>query len=234
MTPLFSIILIKIQESSTIIMQHKWGFNIVLKWRRLSLRERVWRREKNPFSGHKVLRVWSCTCSHVFLLSTCTGLLLELLTLLTFVKFKVLLGWNNSRILAGTYYSQNYSRIIGTGVIIKDHVVWPNPLIISSAHAYHTQCCTLHGRSLAACLFSASWRIVLNGRKAGAAIIPMQLARVAARTVRGVQLHCEAWSVEWVITAYYWLDTRYAPRVLHFSAFHYNSKCSANSTHVHH
>ena len=43
-------------------------------------------------------------------------LLLELLTLLICAKFEVLLGWNNSRILAGTYYSQSYSRIIGTGL----------------------------------------------------------------------------------------------------------------------
>ena len=44
-----------------------------------------------------------------------------------------------------------------------------------------------------------------------------RLARVAARADRGVvQLHREAWP----ITAYYWLYTRYAPRVLHFSAFH--------------
>ena len=48
----------------------------------------------------------------------------------------------------------------------------------------------------------------------------MQPARVAARTGRGVvQLHREAWP----ITAYYWLYTQYAPRVLHFSAFHSNS-----------
>ena len=48
----------------------------------------------------------------------------------------------------------------------------------------------------------------------------MQLARVAARADRGVvQLHREAWP----ITAYYWLYTRYAPRVLHFSAFHFSS-----------
>ena len=48
----------------------------------------------------------------------------------------------------------------------------------------------------------------------------MQLALVAARADRGVvqlQLHREAWP----ITAYYWLYTRYAPRVLHFSAFHF-------------
>ena len=48
----------------------------------------------------------------------------------------------------------------------------------------------------------------------------MQLALVAARADRGVvqlQLHREAWP----ITAYYWLYTRYALRVLHFSAFHY-------------
>ena len=38
--------------------------------------------------------------------------------LMTFAKFEVLLGRNNSRILAGTYYSQNYSRIIGTGLAI--------------------------------------------------------------------------------------------------------------------
>ena len=47
-------------------------------------------------------------------------------------------------------------------------------------------------------------------------LILMELARVAARTDRGLQLHREAWP----LTAHYWLDTRYAPRVLHFSAFH--------------
>ena len=44
----------------------------------------------------------------------------------------------------------------------------------------------------------------------------MQLARVAARTDRGVQLHR---GVRQLI-AHYWLDARYTPRVLHFSAFH--------------
>ena len=47
----------------------------------------------------------------------------------------------------------------------------------------------------------------------------MQLACVAAGTDRGVQLHRDAWPTN----AHYWLDTRYAPRVLHFSAFHYTS-----------
>ena len=52
----------------------------------------------------------------------------------------------------------------------------------------------------------------------------MQLARVAAGADRGVvQLHREAWP----ITAYYWLYTRYAPRVLHFSAFHYLNTLSS-------
>ena len=45
----------------------------------------------------------------------------------------------------------------------------------------------------------------------------MQLACVAASTDRGVQLYRDAWP----INAHYRLDTRYAPRVLHFSAFHY-------------
>ena len=45
----------------------------------------------------------------------------------------------------------------------------------------------------------------------------MQLAHVAARTDRGVQLHHKAWP----ITPHYRLDRRYAPRVLHFSAFHF-------------
>ena len=45
----------------------------------------------------------------------------------------------------------------------------------------------------------------------------MQLAHVAVRTDRGVQLHRRAWP----ITTHYWLGTRCAPRVLHFSAFHF-------------
>ena len=58
---------------------------------------------------------------------------------------------------------------------------------------------------------------ILEGRVAGLALpILMQLSRVTARTDRVVRLHREAWP----ITAHYWLDTRYAPRVLHFSAFH--------------
>ena len=47
--------------------------------------------------------------------------------------------------------------------------------------------------------------------------IMMQLARVAATTDWGVPLHRETWPTN----AYYCLDTRYAPRVSHFSAFHY-------------
>ena len=45
----------------------------------------------------------------------------------------------------------------------------------------------------------------------------MQLACVAASTDQGVQLHRDAWT----INTHYWLNTRYAPKVLHFSAFHY-------------
>ena len=45
--------------------------------------------------------------------------------------------------------------------------------------------------SLAVCPFNASWRIVLEVRVAGSVLsnlsIPIQLARVAARTVWGVQ-----------------------------------------------
>ena len=76
-----------------------------------------------------------------------------------------------------------------------------------------------HERSLlAVCPFSASWRFVLERRVAGSAFpqTKMQLARVAARTDRGLQLHREAQP----INVHYWLDARYAPRVLHFSAFH--------------
>ena len=59
----------------------------------------------------------------------------------------------------------------------------------------------------------------------------MQLALVAARADRGVvRLHREAWP----ITAYYWLYTRYARRVLHFNAFHFDisryvSLCSSQT-----
>ena len=72
---------------------------------------------------------------------------------------------------------------------------------------------------LAVCRFSALWRIE---QIAGSALpqtkhIPMQLASVAARTDRRVQLHREALP----INEYYWLDTQYAPRVLQFSAFHF-------------
>ena len=41
--------------------------------------------------------------------------------------------------------------------------------------------------------------------------IPMQLARIAAKTDLGVQLHREVWPI------IYWLHTRYALKVLHFS-----------------
>ena len=47
----------------------------------------------------------------------------------------------------------------------------------------------------------------------------MQLACVAASTDRGVQLHHDAWP----INAHYWLDTQHVPRVLHFSAFHFDT-----------
>ena len=39
---------------------------------------------------------------------------------MTFERLEALLGWNNSLIPASTYYSQNYSRIIGTGL----NVIW--------------------------------------------------------------------------------------------------------------
>ena len=60
--------------------------------------------------------------------------------------------------------------------------------------------------------------IVLEGQVVDLALLqskhmPMQLAHVAAKHGQGVQLHREAWP----ITV---LDMRYAPRVLHFSAFH--------------
>ena len=51
---------------------------------------------------------------------TTTGLQLELLTFVNFERLswlEALLGWNNSLIPASTYYSHNYSRIIGTGLI---------------------------------------------------------------------------------------------------------------------
>ena len=47
---------------------------------------------------------------------TTTGLQLELLTFVNFERLEALLGWNNSLIPASTYYSHNYSRIIGTGL----------------------------------------------------------------------------------------------------------------------
>ena len=61
-----------------------------------------------------------------------------------------------------------------------------------------------HRQSL---VFSASWRIVLEGRIAGSALpqtkhILMQLACVAATTDRGVLLHCKAWAIH----AHYWLE----------------------------
>ena len=70
--------------------------------------------------------------------------------------------------------------------------------------------------------FSTSWRIVLEVRIAGTAVpqtkhIPRQLDCVAARTDLAVQLHCKAWP----ITAYYWLNTWYAPRILHFCALNF-------------
>ena len=125
----------KIQESSTIILQHKWGFYVVFKWR-FSLRERVLEERKHPFRltrASHLHQLLSCSSARTrleslnlylqpcfFVLSTCTTvLLLKLLTLLTFAKFEVLLCWNNSRILAGTYYSQNYSAIIGTGLVSR-------------------------------------------------------------------------------------------------------------------
>ena len=63
-------------------------------------------------------------------------------------------------------------------------------------------------------LFSASWRIVLEGLIAGQScpkLRSMELAHIAARTVRGVQLHREAWP----ISAHYLTYTRYARRVWH-------------------
>ena len=48
---------------------------------------------------------------------TTTGLQLELLTFVNFERLEALLGWNNSLIPASTYYSHNYSRIIGTGLM---------------------------------------------------------------------------------------------------------------------
>ena len=48
---------------------------------------------------------------------TTTGLQLELLTFVNFERLEALLGWNNSLIPASTYYSHNYSRIIGTGLL---------------------------------------------------------------------------------------------------------------------
>ena len=50
---------------------------------------------------------------------TTTGLQLELLTFVNFERLEALLGWNNSLIPASTYYSNNYSRIIGTGLAVR-------------------------------------------------------------------------------------------------------------------
>ena len=41
---------------------------------------------------------------------------LQLADLMTFERLEALLGWNNSLISASTYYSQNYSGIIGTAL----------------------------------------------------------------------------------------------------------------------
>ena len=81
-----------------------------------------------------------------------------------------------------------------------------------------------HERSLLAiCSLGASSRIVLEGRIAGSALpqtnhIPMLLASVIIE----YYIPREAWPTN----AHYWLDTRYAPRVLHFSAFHFSSSSS--------
>ena len=50
---------------------------------------------------------------------TTTGLQLELLTFVNFERLEALLGWNNSLISASTYYSHNYSRIIGTALAVR-------------------------------------------------------------------------------------------------------------------
>ena len=68
----------------------------------------------------------------------------------------------------------------------------------------------------------------MTGRVIPQLSILMQLARVEARTERGVQLHRWAWP----ITAYYCLDTRYAPRVLHFSAFHIILVANSNNSYI--
>ena len=74
------------------------------------------------------------------------------------------------------------------------------------------------------CPFSASWRIVRIAIQPCPTLCMMQLACVAASTDRGVQLHRDAWPINAHL-----LDTRYAPRVLHFSAFHFNSVfCKVN------
>ena len=80
--------------------------------------------------------------------------------------------------------------------IVEDHVAWPNPSIINSAHAYSfvtqpphqpwvlygawpttSTCgtcvrwsCLLFGLLVAVCLFNTSWRIVLEGWVAGSAL----------------------------------------------------------------
>ena len=40
----------------------------------------------------------------------------DLCDLMTFERLEALVGWNNSLIPASTYYSKNYSQIIGTGL----------------------------------------------------------------------------------------------------------------------
>ena len=49
----------------------------------------------------------------------------------------------------------------------------------------------------------------------------MELARVAAITDGGVRLHRVAWQINALLAR---LDTRYAPGVLHFSAFHFRQR----------
>ena len=82
-----------------------------------------------------------------------------------------------------------------------------------SARAFRG-CGIKHERSLAVLPVKHIVKDCSRRMNSGFSFAP-KLARLAARTDRGVQLHREAWP----INAHYWLDTRYAPRVLHFSAF---------------
>ena len=56
------------------------------------------------------------------------------LHVMTFERLEALLGWNNSLVPASTYYSQNYSRIIGTGL-----VKWPPQILRHQVLVYQLE-----------------------------------------------------------------------------------------------